>query len=295
MMKNQRRTAAAERGQKPLSLATFASSASLASFSPFACVTSLGLLALLGCGAAQGGGQGSEQRSVAEYDLARDAFQNGRLREALAHVEQSLEHDEDNAEAAHLGALVLLNFCALDTRSSDCRFDEAERMARRALDAQPDMREAKNTLGVVLVHQGRHDEAIAVLKPLAEDILYAAPESSWGNLGWAYLQKGDVDLAIDALRRAVAAQPLFCVGHYRLGLAYEKRGELAVARESFTTALDTEQPECQRLQDAFEARARVATREGLTDEARADLERCRELSPSTPTGKRCASLLGELQ
>ena len=32
----------------------------------------------------------AEQRSTAEYDLARDAFQNTRLREALAHVEKAL-------------------------------------------------------------------------------------------------------------------------------------------------------------------------------------------------------------
>jgi Tfp pilus assembly protein PilF len=252
-------------------------------------------LAMAGCGAVQEGGQGADQRSVAELDLARDAFQNGRFREALEHVELALSHDEDNAEAAHLGALVLLTFCSADVRGSDCRFDEAERMARRAVEAQPDLRDAKNTLGVILVHQGRHDEAIAILRPLADDILYASPEKSWGNLGWAYLLKGDNDLAIDALRRAVAAQPLFCVGHYRLGLAYEKRGELPLAREAFTRALEIEHPECQRLQEAFDARARVSVKQGLRDEARADLERCRDLSAATPVGQRCAAALLQME
>jgi tetratricopeptide (TPR) repeat protein len=91
----------------------------------------------------------------------------------------------------------------------------------------------------------------------------------------------------------VAAQPLFCVGHYRLGLAYEKRGELPLARESFTRAVETEQPECQRLQDAFDARARVSERQGLREEARADLARCRDLAASTPVGQRCAAQLLE--
>lgn len=268
-----------------------AAALALASLS-LASLVSFGSLA---CGAAQEGGQGSEQRSVAEYDLARDAFQNGRFREALAHVERALEHDEDNAEAAHFGALVLLTFCSADVRSSDCRFDEAERMARRALEAQPELRDAKNTLGVILVHQGRYDEAIAVLRPLAEDILYASPEKSWGNLGWAYLQKGDNDLAIDALRRATAAQPLFCVGHYRLGLAYEKRGELPLAREAFTRAVEIDAPECKRLQEAFDARARVSVKLGLRDEARADLERCRDLAATTPVGQRCGAALLQME
>ncbi|AKT42302.1 uncharacterized protein CMC5_065250 [Chondromyces crocatus] len=256
----------------------------------FVLVSPLMLVAAGACAASQAG-QGGEQRSVAEYDLARDAFQNDRLREALDHVEKALEHDDENADAAHLGALIMLMFCAVDAQSSDCRFEEAERMARRTLEIKPDMRDAKNTLGVILVHEKRYDEAITLLKPLAEDILYASPEKSWGNLGWAYLLKGDADLAIDALRRAIAAQPLFCVGHYRLGLAYEKRNELALAREAFSAALETESPECQRMQDAFEARARVSFREGLRDDARADYERCREIAASTPTGQRCAAQL----
>lgn len=252
-------------------------------------------LAPAACGGAQQVAHADETRSLAEYDLARDAFQNGRLREALAHVEKALELDEDNADAAYLGAVVLLGFCASDARSSDCRFDSAEKMARRALEANPEMRDAKNTLGVILVHQGRYDEAIAVLKPLTEDILYASPEKSWGNLGWAYLLKGRNDEAIDALSRSVAAQPLFCVGHYRLGLAYEKRGELDLAHEALTRAVETDQPECKRLQDAFDARARVAAKRGLLDEARADLERCRDIASMTPVGQRCAAQLQKLQ
>lgn len=246
---------------------------------------------ITGCAAAQSGPQGTDRQSLAEYDLARDAFENGRLREALDHVEKALELDEDNADAAYLGAIVLLGFCSADAGSSDCRFDEAERMARRALDANSEMRDAKNVLGVILVHEGRYDEAIAVLRPLAEDILYGSPEKSWGNLGWAYLRKGDNDHAIDALRRAIAAQPLFCVGEYRLGLAYEKRGELALAREAFTKAVETDQPDCRRLQDAFDARARVAEKQGLRDEARADLERCRDIAAATPVGQRCSAQL----
>src|SRR5689334_6229098 len=88
-----------------------------------AVVLSLGsLLAaapLAACGGAQPAAQADETRSLAEYDLARDAFQHGRPREALAHVEKALALDEDNAEAAYLGALLLLGFCAGDAHSSD--------------------------------------------------------------------------------------------------------------------------------------------------------------------------------
>jgi len=241
------------------------------------------------------GGASSEQQSLAEYDIARDDFQKGRLREALDHVDKALSLNEDNADAAYLGATVMIGFCAKDERSSDCRYDQAEKFARKAIAANADLRDAKNMLGVILVHERRYEDAIGVLKPLANDILYGSPEKSWGNLGWAYLERGNVDEAIDALHRAVAAQPLFCVGQYRLGLAYEKKGEFGAARDAFTKAVDTASPECQKLQDAFDARARVAMKQGLRDEARADYEKCRDIASTTTAGQRCSAQLRTLQ
>lgn len=246
-----------------------------------------------GC-AAQSDDGAADPRSVAVYDVARDEFGKGDLRQALAKVNESLSLDGANADAAYLGGIIHLAFCAKDEASSDCRFDEAEKFMRIALDAKGEMRDARNVLGVVLVHQKRYDEAIQVLKPLTEDILYGSPEKSWGNLGWAYLEKGSVDDAVDALRRSVAAQPYFCVGNYRLGLAYEKKKELQAAREALTRALETDRPGCKNLQEALDARARVAMRLGLADEARADYERCTEVSKSNPVGTRCAAELQAL-
>jgi Tfp pilus assembly protein PilF len=251
-----------------------------------ACAALLGL-ALTGCGRGASSPQ-DELRSTAEYDLGREAFQSQRLREALDHVQKSLKLNGDNADAAYLGVTVLLAFCALDERSPDCRLPEAEKYARQALSAAPDHRDAKNALGVILTQEHRYDEAIAVLKPLTEDMIYGTPEKAWGNLGWAYLQRGSTDEAVDALRRAVAVQPLFCVGQYRLGLAYEKKGDLGAAREALTKAVDTDRPECKRLQDAFSVRARILAKQGLRDEARADLVRCRDIGADTPVGQRCA-------
>jgi Tfp pilus assembly protein PilF len=255
-------------------------------------------LALVGALAGCKGGRGvasTDQRSLTEYDLARDAFQGGRLREALDHVQKSLKLDGDNSDAAYLGAILHLAFCNPDERATDCHFDEAERYARKALDANPDLRDARNILGVILIHERRYDEAIAALKPLANDILYISPEKSWGNLGWAYLQRGTVDEAIDALRRSVAAQPLFCTGWYHLGLAYERKGELTAAREALTKCVETPRPECQSMQDAFDARARVAMKQGLRDEARDDFEKCGAIAGTTPVGARCTAQLKSLQ
>lgn len=240
------------------------------------------------------GAQDPVRMAESEYDIARDAWlRQGNLRDALDHGLRAVELDDQNPDAAHLVALLYLDFCSRN--QSDCRLPEAERHARRALELRPDFREAKNTLGVILIHTGRPNDAIKVLKPLSEDILYQTPEKAWGNLGWAYLEAKDADRAIDALKRSIAAQPLFCVGAYRLGLAYELKGQDHKAIEAFTRALETEAPECSRLQDAYWQRARVAERLGDMDSVSADLARCVEISESTGIGKNCGSMLKKLK
>jgi tetratricopeptide (TPR) repeat protein len=231
---------------------------------------------------------------VAEYDVARDLFLvRGNPRAGLSHALKALELDEDNADAAHLVSLIYLFFCS--TSEVECRLTEAERHARRALDLRDDFREARNTLGVVLIHQQKYGEAIQILEPLANDILYPTPETAWGNLGWAYLLKGETDKAIETLRRALALQPEFCVGGYRLGLAHEKKGQLQEARDAMTRALQTDRPECKGLQDAYRARALVAMKMGHLEGARVDLEQCRKLADDTAVGRQCAAALANLE
>lgn len=233
--------------------------------------------------------------SESEADIAIDLWQvRGQPREALEHALRAVELDPDNADAAHLVALIYLDFCghsALD----ECHLDQAEKHARQAIAARSGFLEAQNTLAVILVHQERHEEAVAVLKPLTANILYRTPEIAWGNLGWAYLEMGRYEEAIRALRRAVAAQPLFCVGNYRLGVAHAKARHLREALEAFDRALETDAPGCGALQDAYLQRARVHMALGEIEHTRADLDRCLGLHKGTPAGKECGRMLSKLQ
>ncbi len=235
-----------------------------------------------------------ERMSESETDIAKDLWlRRNQPREALGHALDAVKLDDQNAEALHLVALLYLDLCrrSLD----DCRLGDAERSARRAVEVKPDYREAINTLGVVLIHRKKYQDAIQVLKPLTADILYQTPENAWGNLGWAYLEKGQLELAIEALSRSVAAQPMFCVGNYRLGLAYEKKREPAQALAALNRALETEDPACQALQEAYLARARVRATLGQLDDARDDLDRCVALQKSSATGKDCLSMMQKLK
>jgi type IV pilus assembly protein PilF len=249
-----------------------------------------------GCAASTGKGPDGdpERMSRSEYDVALDLWlRQQRPREALEHALGAVELDDENHEAAHLVALIYLDFCR--RTPDDCRLKDAERHARLALEAKPDFREAKNTLGVILIHEKRYRAAIETLKPLTADILYQTPENAWGNLGWAYLDSGQTKLAIEALRRSVAAQPLFCVGYYRLGVAYHRNHQSRQALEALTQALETDDPRCKRLQAAMSERARIRLELGESEAAREDLDACVRLSRSTRAGKECAAMRSKLK
>lgn len=232
--------------------------------------------------------------SKSETDLAADLWQRlGQTREALDHALKAVELDDENADAAHLVALLYLDFCRTSA-IGECRLKEAEKHARRAISRKDNFLEAQNTLAVILIHEERYPEAIKILLPITEDILYGTPEIAWGNLGWAYLGMGDHNKAIPALRRAVAAQPLFCVGSFRLGVAYHRTGAMESAVEALNRALETDAPGCSSMQDAYFERAQVNRALGAVSNTRADLDRCVDLSKSSPTGRKCDRMMASL-
>lgn len=229
-----------------------------------------------------------EKASLAEHDVAADEFNKGNLRSALVHARKAMELDEENPQAQLLAATIYLGFCAIS--EEECRLSEAETHARTALKLKSDFASATNTLGVILIRQRRYDAAISVLKPLTEDMVYSTPELAWGNLGLAYLEKGDADQAILALRKAIALQPGFCIGTYRLGLAYELKSDWRAASQAYRMTLESSFEQC-KFADAYEARARVLLKLDEREDARHDLEECVRVGGKSPTAKRCETTL----
>jgi Tfp pilus assembly protein PilF len=246
-------------------------------------------------GGNQPNAQSPERQSEAEYDLARDAFQKGQSRVALDHAQKALTLNEDNDKAHYLIAAIHLSFCTSSRgfEAPDCRLADAEKAARAALKANPKFLDATNLLGQILINEKRFRDAIALLEPLTREPTYIHPHFAWGNLGWAQVQDGQLDAGITSLTNAVT-EPRFCVGHYRLGIAFEKKGDLASAENALTSALTVKDPNCENLQDGWEARGRVRTRLGKQGDAQKDYERCREISEETTTGKTCIKQLGVL-
>ncbi|HEX7665239.1 MAG TPA: tetratricopeptide repeat protein [Polyangiaceae bacterium] len=253
---------------------------------------------LVGCGGSGNGeaesphAQSPEKQGDAEYDLARDYFSKGNPRMALDHAQKSVELNDDNAKALYLTSAIYLSFCSTDLgfQTPDCKIDQAEKYARASLKADSTFRDARNLLGQVLILSKKYPEAIETLKPLANDPAYNSSFLAWGNLGWAQVLNGDLDPGIESLKNSVT-QPRFCVGFYRLGVAYEKKGDTTQAEQNFTSALSIDSPDCQSLQDAWEARGRARMKLGNVEGARQDFEKCRDISAKSTVGKSCVALL----
>jgi Tfp pilus assembly protein PilF len=250
------------------------------------------------CGTPSAGGphaQSPERQAEAQYDLAREYFYKGNPRAALDHALSAVSLDDTNVKALYFTSLVYLSFCSGGSdeeglASADCKMDKAELYARKTLERDPHFRDARNDLGNIMILEGKYAEAITTLQPLVQDPSYNASHLAWGNLGWAQVKAGRIDDAIASLRNAVT-QPKFCVGFYRLGVAYEKKGDLANAEQSFTSALQVDSPDCQNLQDAWRARGEVRFKLGHTGEACGDVGKCHDLSGTTQAGKVCGELL----
>src|SRR4051812_17661653 len=116
----------------------------------------------IGCSSSSGTGPGAHdpaRMSESEYDISRDLWlRRNQPREALAHALKAVDLDDSNADAAHLVALLYLDFCSRGP--AECRLGEAEKHARLAMKDKPEFREAQNTLAVVLIHEKRYGEAV---------------------------------------------------------------------------------------------------------------------------------------
>lgn len=192
-----------------------------------------------------------------DYDLAVFNLANvyrtiGRDDDALVGYRELIAKDESNAQAHQEIAQILVDHGQLA---------EAERELKRALELEPAMAAARNTLGALRLKQGDRiagerdirsalaqnpdlrlahfnlalaaeqrgnwPEAIAEYKK--EIQLYPRSYMAQFNLGKAYERVGDLNSQIDAYRAAVASNPEFAEGHLFLAKIYLDRGELSTA------------------------------------------------------------------
>jgi type IV pilus assembly protein PilF len=77
---------------------------------------------------------------------------------------------------------------------------------QKAIAFKPDDSEVHNYLGAIYLEQGRWDDAIASFNRALANILYDTPAATRYNLGRAYYEKGQYDLALKQYRAAADTQ-----------------------------------------------------------------------------------------
>jgi tetratricopeptide (TPR) repeat protein len=202
------------------------------------------------------------------YDLLGTALFNGKkdLPGAEAALRKAVELDKNNTDALEkLGkvqiqegsadkALALyqqsikdnpreVNFYILSGELYESKkdWDHAKSMYQQALSISPDHPLASNNLAYLILEQGGNVE---VAFELAHTARRGAPD--WPNaadtFGWAYYQKGIYDSAISQFQEALRlgakhGEPDNADVHYHLGLTYEKKNNLALARQQLEKAV----------------------------------------------------------
>lgn len=255
----------------------------------------MGSIVMLALATSCGAGVTRDQleRSEREYQLGVGLWGESNAPGAFEHLLRAIELDPDNAEAHHfLGNLFWI--VRRDFERAEQHFREALRANEVAPGPAGLAADVKNSLGVLYVNAGRHEDAIAVLREAASDLMNRQPALSWANLGWAYHEAGQNERALEALHQAVQVAPTLCLAWYRLGQVRAAREEWEPAIQSLDRALEVEDETCGRLQVAWRLRGEVHARLGRRAEAVHDLERCVELSPDTDDGQGCRRLLASL-
>jgi len=164
-------------------------------------------------------------------------------------------------------------------------FEGAAQEFRLALQFNPDLREARNNLGVVLIEQGNYEEALLTLQPLIEDPLYPTPYFAQANLGLAYMNLGDLENARKHLEMAVFLAPSFCLGYNNLGLVFLKKANVRAATENFEKAVRF----CPgNYGEPWYHLGVIYQQAGRMEEATSAFQKCFEILGESPLGRRCS-------
>ncbi len=123
------------------------------------------------------------------------------------------------------------------------RLDAAEEHYEQAIRIDSDYSEAHNNLGTVYARQAQWDKAVEEYRKALENPMYPWPDSAYYNLARALSRIGEHDEALIALRNASLVVPLampVVLIHREFGRIYEKVGDIELARASYQEAIEAD-------------------------------------------------------
>jgi len=157
----------------------------------------MGLL-LAGCGASSTREVNPKQAAEANAELGLQYMLNGQYEVAMEKLKRALDFDSSNAHANHYMA-------ELYNRLG--RFDDAEKYYHRAIREADHDSLLDNNYGAFLCSRKRYDDAIEQFLKALENPVYHGRLDTMENIGLCMLEKPDVKMAEEYLRKTLAADP----------------------------------------------------------------------------------------
>ncbi len=153
------------------------------------------------------------------------------------------------------------------------RFDLAEDAYRQALQQSNPPPSVLVNYSTLLLLRGRPEEALDLAQRALKNPGYDRPALAHVNMGLAYSQQGQFELAVAQFRRALTYRSL-PEAYHNLGLAYNRMERPDAAIQAFREAV--------RLRPAYAGLGDALLAAGQVDEARRALERVIALQPDSP-------------
>ncbi len=202
---------------------------------------------------------------------------------ALQVLAEIRDLDDSIPEAYYLFALAYL-------QKNEMRL--ATESARRAVRLKPKFSAAKNTLGKLLLDQGKYGEAEKYLKESANDLLFRDAYLAKTNLGILFFKKAELDKSEIWLSRAIQdGGPLTCMASFYRGKIRLSQNQLLEAERDFQQSA---KQSCSGMSEAHVAIGQTLVQERKYDQARAKFIEIQRLFPSTAASDKAAQYLREM-
>jgi tetratricopeptide (TPR) repeat protein len=165
------------------------------------------------------------------YEAGVKSIADGKVSLGLSSLRQAVEIEPQNPLYHNAVGAVLLNVG---------RFPDAQAEFQKAVELDPTYSDAFHNLGSAFAEQGKWEEAIGAYRKALAQTIYASPENTYNNLGYAYWALDRRQEAEEAFRAALQLEPKLVPSHFWLGVLLQKEGRKDEAKRHFEAARDLE-------------------------------------------------------
>lgn len=216
-------------------------------------------------------------------EIAASDLNEGDPTSALLNLKQAEELSPKSPEVHYLYALTYYRKNEMELATSS---------AQKAVQLAPTFSAAKNTLGKLLLDQGKLNEAEKYLKEAAQDLTFREAFIAKTNLGYLYYKKLNHTEAERWYTKAIfEAGDAACMASYYRGQVYLESNQLDKAKGDFTRA---SKKGCAQFSDAHLAVGKTFLRMKKYDQARAKLLEVQQLFPNSDAADRANDYLREI-